>query len=296
MSRALTARLIASSKWNVARRWMPQRAVERRVQGVRLVMPRSHRLSEYAARYPRYGQNLVDLAGLLGDHTQELSVVDVGANIGDSALQVLRRTDARILCVEGDPYWAAYIRRNVANEDRIEIEEALVATHATTASTSPTRVGGTTRFGDGNASTSQPPSSLIMADDLRDRHSRFDHADLIKSDTDGYDVALIPALAQAWRDSRPVLFFEYDPELTATAGLENPSRVWEELAQLGYGTVGIWDNFGNALGLGDVRSMSDWTQRLRKDTQAKRYHYWDVAVAHADDTEAELAIAKLCGT
>src|SRR5690242_14860117 len=101
-------RLWRRSRWAV-RSLAPEREVTRTVQGVELRMPWSHRLPDYAAAVPAYGQNVVRLAEALGgDHT--LPVVDVGANIGDTALQVLHRVDARVLCVEGDPHWLTWLR------------------------------------------------------------------------------------------------------------------------------------------------------------------------------------------
>ncbi len=51
------------------------RTVVRDVQGVRLAMPCSHRLPDYARMYPSYGQNLVALALGLGDTSKPMGVV-----------------------------------------------------------------------------------------------------------------------------------------------------------------------------------------------------------------------------
>ncbi|MBN9619231.1 MAG: hypothetical protein J0H43_05810, partial [Actinobacteria bacterium] len=69
------------------RRWFGERPVERSVQGVRLTLPWSHMLPDYARVSPQYGQNLVELAAGLGAALGgPLPVLDIGANIGDSAL------------------------------------------------------------------------------------------------------------------------------------------------------------------------------------------------------------------
>jgi len=67
--------------------------VVREVQGVRLVLPWSHRLPDYATAGSSYGQNLVELARLLGAGPRPLTVMDVGANVGDSVLQILNATE-----------------------------------------------------------------------------------------------------------------------------------------------------------------------------------------------------------
>src|ERR1700761_3190135 len=84
------------------------RTVVRDVQGVRLAMPWSHRLPDYARLFPSYRQNVVNLAAGLGEIDKPLGVIDIGANIGDSAMQILAKVDARVLCVEGDPAYLPY--------------------------------------------------------------------------------------------------------------------------------------------------------------------------------------------
>ena len=59
-----------------------------------------------------------------------------------------------------------------------------------------------------------PPASQLTPDALRAGYPSFANLRLVKSDTDGYDVALVPAIAEAWGGAHPVLFFEYTHDLT----------------------------------------------------------------------------------
>ena len=81
---------------NGARRAFPHRRVRRTVQGVSLTLPWSHRLPDHAARFPKYGQNLVALARAIAcvrDAAPERwALLDIGANVGDSALQAVSYT------------------------------------------------------------------------------------------------------------------------------------------------------------------------------------------------------------
>jgi FkbM family methyltransferase len=269
------------------RRLAGSRRVERTVQGVRLVMPRSHMLPVYAGVRPSYGQNLVELAaGLAAQGAADqlpLRVLDIGANIGDSALQILAVTDANVLCVEGDPYWAGYLHRNVDGNAGVSVEEVLLLPDSRAhAEMSPVRDHGTTRFVEGAAEGALPSST---ASDLRRRHPDFDRVRLIKSDTDGFDPVLVPAAARAWADSAPVLFFEFDPELGRKAGNE-PNDLWPELAALGYARLAVWDNAGDPLGQLDVGDAAQQARTLEPKPVELGYHFWDVAACHADDEEA----------
>jgi len=269
----------------------PQRTVVRDVQGVRLVLPWSHRLPDYAGPGSTYGQNLVELARRLAEAAPPLTVLDVGANVGDSALQILNAADGRVLCIEADTYYLDFLHRNVDADDRITVVESLLAVDEAAAATTAVRTGGTTRFVKGaelDAMASITPTAL------RDAHPDFSDLRLVKSDTDGYDVALVPAIAEAWSEARPVLFFEYDPYLTRIAGYD-PLSVWSRLDALGYEEVAAWGQSGSVVGrmtTAEAAARSDELEEFPAHRPNRRT-YWDVALAHRDDHAGLEVLAAL---
>jgi FkbM family methyltransferase len=267
-----------------------KRVVVRTVAGATLALPWSHRLPDYVDAFPSYGRNLVDLAEALQMDGRPLQVLDVGANIGDSALQILARVDARVLCVDGDRYWLPFLDRNTKDEPRITVEPVLIVERADATPLVPVRQCGTTRFVSGLADAA---AEQITAAELRRRHAEFDDIRLIKSDTDGFDCRIVPPLARAWLDAGPVLFFEYDPGLTRRSGDEHPERVWDELGRLGYVHAAAWTNFGIPIGNGTVADMRDATPTFTEPGATGGYHYWDVAVAKGDDDQAAAAFRRL---
>ncbi|HEY0904788.1 MAG TPA: hypothetical protein VGE14_12960 [Marmoricola sp.] len=268
--------------WAVRDRW-PTRRVVREVQGVELTLPWSHRLPDYTQGDSPYGQNLVQLAAGLARGGQ-IVVIDIGANVGDSALQIAHATDAVVVCVEGDPYYLDYLVTNTAGDDRFRIEHALLVPTEDDqgAGMRAMRVGGTTRFVPDSVGNGVP---TITPTGLRHLHPCTEDLRLVKSDTDGYDVALVPAMARAWRDLHPVLFFEYDLRLSRESGLD-PLEVWSSLAELGYTHVAVWGNGGHALGRTTVAAMPSASTALDGPRERDAPTYWDVAVAHGSDAPA----------
>jgi FkbM family methyltransferase len=269
----------------------PSRPVVRDIQGVRMVLPWSHRLPDYTQGDSPYGQNLVELAKrLTGDGP--IVVLDVGSNVGDSALQIAHAADAVVICVEADPYYLDFLHRNTGSDPRFEVEPSLLVPDAADAEATrrAVRIGGTTRFVEDAATPDSRPA--VTPSQLRERHPRTAQLRLVKSDTDGYDVAIVTAVAREWADRRPVLFFEYDPAMTRAAGLD-PLGVWSALAELGYREVAVWGNGGHQLGRTTVDEMPDATALL--DGPRERYapSYWDVAVAHESDVEGVSALVDL---
>ncbi len=254
-----------------------------------MTLPWSHRLPDYVRMAPAYGQNLVDLAELLDKEQSPLTVLDVGANIGDSTLQILAATDARVLCVEADGFYLDYLHRNVDGDARVTVQESLLTTGSVEISMAPVRGGGTTHFEPG---VSAATAASISTEELRTSHPAFASLRLAKSDTDGYDVQLIPAIARTWAESRPVLFFEYDHTLSWLVG-NDPLEVWPELEQLGYETVVAWDNYGRPIGRFPVAEAGHAAAVLDVPGDGRAHTYWDVAVVHGSDAEGLAAIASL---
>lgn len=285
------------------RRAFPHRTVRRVVQGVELLMPWSHRLPDYARLTPSYGQNLVALLELLSPQgsAQPIKVIDVGANIGDSVKQILARASARILAVEADPYYLKYLRRNVGGLPNVTISPVLLTTETSNSvAWMPYRRGGTTHFR--IASTAQPTprteasraevTGSLSVDALVATYPDFADLRLVKSDTDGHDTTLIPSLAAAFRASKPVLFFEFDPRLTsAVAGLD-AQEIWAKLSALGYTEVGLWGNYGEALGRCRCDEAAGRAAALLSDAN-RSLSYLDAAVVHAEDLEGTAALDAL---
>ena len=266
----------------------PDRVVVRDVGGVRLAMPWVHRLADYSNAFPDYGRNLVDLAAALADGGP-LRVVDVGANIGDSALQILDRVDARVLCVDGDPYWLDFLRRNTAAEPRVTVAAALIVSQPDAQALTPVRTAGTTHFVPGTA-TAVPQ---LTGEQLRASHPDFADVRLVKSDLDGFDARIVPMLAAAWHESAPVLFFEYDPALSRATGDARPEAIWQALADLGYTGGAVWDNFGRPLGRAAISALRDAASVLDGDRAQRGYDFWDVALAAAGDDRGHAALERL---
>ena len=145
----LFERVRRRASWAVRDRF-PYRRVVREVQGVTLTLPWAHRLPDYARDGSTYGQNLVELASLL-KADEPLTVLDVGANVGDSALQILKATDARVLCVEADALYLEFLQLNVGDDPRVSIEPSLLDSRQDGVALSPVRFGGTTRFAPGGS-------------------------------------------------------------------------------------------------------------------------------------------------
>ena len=258
---------------------------------MRLWLPWSHRLPDYAEAYPEYGQNLVALAAEISSRTDQFRMIDVGANVGDSTRQVLERVSGSVLAVEADPYYEGYLRRNVADADVVIAPVLLTSDSSEAGAWTPVRRGGTTHFlpSDGGADGQTP---RVRVSDLRGAYPDFAAVELIKSDTDGFDTTLVPELARVYADSRPVLFFEYDTALTTSVSGTSADEVWGKLKDAGYKWVGLWTHLGQTVSIELVDDAGEAAERAMI-TLGRSCRYLDVAVVHAEDERGSASLERL---
>jgi FkbM family methyltransferase len=257
-----------------------------------MLLPRRHVLPYLATDSSPYARNLVDLAALLAEGEDTLVVLDVGANIGDSTLMIREGVRCRTVCVEGDPQWLSYLEANVGNLPDVAIEASLLSPSESAGYASIVHEeAGSSRLVPADAGSG---TAMLPAVELISRHPELERVRLVKTDTDGFDVALVPVLARIFERSRPVIFFEFDavPTRLATPDLE-PSGVFEELASLGYDRAVVWTNGGHVLGTSLVSELAARSVVLDGDADARGYHFWDVAVAHRDDPEGIRALRAI---
>lgn len=270
----------------VCRFWDP--VVRCDLDGSSIRLPLSHSLPLFRRVYPQYATNLTRLVAACGRKYPDLRVIDVGANVGDSAVLIKNGWDCPILCVEGDSLFHALLQANVAALKGVELAKVFVGksrqgeqlVYAETAPGSGQLVAASGGAVGGAA--------LKTLDEIVADHPNFRDARLVKIDTDGFDLRIIMDDLEFFRRTRSAVFFEYDPNLSRDQGV-TCQAVLEALRQAGYQTAIFWDNIGDYLASAD---LSD--RRLVEDLDAHYQgrassRYADICVFH--DCDADLAAA-----
>jgi FkbM family methyltransferase len=201
--------------------------VQFRIGPAELALPLSHELPFYRTDHPLYGEAVGRLAAALGG-----PVVDIGANVGDTAAIVRAHSGVPVLCVEGDEVFFGLLERNAEQLGDVELECSFVrGSEPLTGMGDVERARGTARLVGGTVAT-KPLAEIL------DEHPRFARPALIKLDTDGMDVPIVTANLDLLERLRPVLFFEYDPHLGATP------EVFVALSHKRYDRALVFENTG----------------------------------------------------
>lgn len=249
-----------------------------RIGRFELDIPLSHELPRYRTLFPLYDGAIGPLARAVWEAFPESSVVDIGANVGDTAAAIRSASPAPILCVEGSDAFFALLGRNAARLGAdVTLERTLVGRSRATLRGVVQAAGGTARIVE---DAGAPGLAVEPLADVLARHPELPAPKLVKIDTDGFDCPIVEASTAVWERFRPVLFFEYDPEFY---GAWDPQPMFAALRDLGYGHGLVYDNFGElagALSLADLPAIDALHRRYRG---ANHQRYADLCLFHRDD-------------
>jgi FkbM family methyltransferase len=206
----------------------------------RLLAPLSHELPFYRQSFEHYDTALPRLAR----HLQQsdggsLAVIDVGANIGDSAAALLAVPQTTVLAIEGDERFFDLLTANARQwTGRLTPVQSLLGERAEALEATIDAGRGTARL--------QPGKRRVVVRtlaDVVDQYPAFAGARLVKIDTDGFDIAVLRGARDWLVAAQPALFFEYDPHFWRPVTPDG-ARIFAELADCGYGPLLAYDNFG----------------------------------------------------
>jgi FkbM family methyltransferase len=238
--------------WNLAKRIRGRyfvKPVRKIVHGVAILFPPSHILPSIIANFPRHDTLLPEFLQFLRNERQtKLLVVDVGANVGDTAALAAAKIGAeniRLICLEADDQYLPFLKENTKNIDA-EIICAIIGSSSKEEHVALQRSEG----GTGAIIASSQTTTVQALDDIL-----MDQApDLIKIDTDGYDIQVLRGAARCLQNIGPHLFLEYSPYHIRVHGREEPTNMFSFLRNIGYSATIIYDNAGYPICLLDLDS------------------------------------------
>jgi FkbM family methyltransferase len=254
-----------------------------RLAGSELLLPLAHDLPLIRSDHPQYSTNIARLCCYAAEKYPDLCLIDVGANVGDTAAIVREYSQCPILCVEADEYYFKLLSENIrrAKFQSVEAVHAFVATYTGELMGQLASSGGTAHFVNSDADQMKAVRLSCLLNDF----PRFKAPKLLKIDTDGYDCSILRSELSWLSERRPVIFFEYDPFFFRSQPYDG-ARIFEDISGAGYSFAVLYDNFGDYLTSVELRR----DKRILADLQnyyvgmgGKRY--LDVAVFHEEDRD-----------
>jgi FkbM family methyltransferase len=241
------ARRIAVVAYNAAR-WplvkLGDPIVRYEMAGRMLRVPISHDLPVIRLLFPEYGVPFRKLVRLTIQKYPRKAMVDVGANVGDTAAIMLAEGVHKVLAIEPS---AKFRRLLTQNAPEVTVSPALLGP--------PGYALIDERHGSGRAVPGTGVATQLLSDVAEDD---FSAPSLVKLDTDGMDQAILLADLEWLSDSLPVLFVEFSPDLIPEQ--RDGARFFPALRDAGYRHIVVFDERGRYLvsvAPGDERIVED---------------------------------------
>lgn len=233
---------------------------------------------------PSSNNQLGRLAKIISAKYKDASMIDIGANVGDTVAVVRSQTNIPIIAVEGDPVSFSFLQKNSGQFKDLYILNQYLGEEKKELTVSIEKNGwNNTIIPDKDGSKKLDIKTL---DEVLSEHRLEDrNIKLLKVDTEGFDTIILRGCRKTIAKDQPVLYFEYNGENMSTIR-EDGLTTLLSLKQAGYRDIHIYDCIDNlimvtTLDNADVlRQLHDYAHRKRSMVP-----YFDICIFHENDND-----------
>ena len=207
------------------------------IDGNELILPPGHLLEYYNVHYPQYDRFISEI---VRDIDKEKSVIDIGANVGDTLLRLYNsNSQLNYYSIEADSYFFKYLKINRDKmtsgcNSKITLINTLVGENLV-GNLSETTTGTKTLIENISGIKTKPLDEIILENNIN-------KIALIKIDVDGYDYNVLKSGINQIKEQKPNLFFEY-----MSLNEMEYINIINELNQIGYTDWSILNNYGKVI-------------------------------------------------
>jgi len=212
-----------------------------------IFLPSSHKLPEYQKTFSCYDKKLKYIIRNIGSKSEQNIIIDIGANVGDTAAYIRSFSSSKIYCIEGDSVYLGYLRKNIQNIPNVEVVDYYISGRNRIDNYHVVRVNGTAKLSRFNVSehNKHKIKNISLEDAILKYNINPTSIELIKIDTDGFDFDILIANKELISKIKPDIFFEYDISFNINDFIDSIELI-DMLQLIGYNFI-VYDNFGNLL-------------------------------------------------
>jgi FkbM family methyltransferase len=241
----------------------------------------SHNLPKFLINHRYYNINMVKVAETISKKYKDLTIIDVGANIGDSVALIKTFIEVPILSIEGNGEYYELLKENTKKFKNIKLIKTMVDERRHTGRGEITNINGTGLI---EVDKTSDTISFDKIDNLLRLNKKYAKSKFIKIDTDGYDGKVIRGSTVYIKKQKPIIFFEYSPILLESAG-DSGEEIISFLKDRDYKYLLIYMNTGEFLcstQTTNTRLLGQLTHYL-KDMNMRAYY--DICAFTEDDLD-----------
>ena len=262
-----------------------QKLVKINIGKYELDIPEAHMLIELVKTQPYRDLCVGISAKFFSENYPDSMIVDIGANIGDTAAIISTYCQNKLLLIEASDYYHEILMRNTPQLSNELIIKKILISDGSESSGLLYHWGGTAYFKEEEKGVNIKTERLC---DVAD-----DNTCLVKIDTDGYDFKIILDSINWLEKVKPGVLFEN--EIRNTESFENSNQVYHKLIEIGYKYFIVWDDPGfhmvSTSSLDILKNLNRYLFKVWEREGYKTICNYDILCIHQDDEDI---YKKLC--
>lgn len=209
------------------------------------------------------------------------TIIDIGANIGDTAAIIATYSKNKLILVEGSDYFFNILSQNIAKiSNEVILHNAFVSDGSSIIG-SIHHWGGTSYFSENNNKDAKVQNTVRLCD-IADEKST-----LIKIDTDGYDFKILLNSIVWLSQYTPAILFENS--IRNIEDFNNAQELIKKLYNIEYHRFIIWDDAGYHLVSTDLlnvlEDLNKYLFKIWQNIGHKSIYNYDILCLHSKDEE-----------
>jgi FkbM family methyltransferase len=235
---------------------------------------------------PEVNSQLGRLSKTIAAKYPALTVIDVGANVGDTIAVIKTAIDVPVVGIEGDDISYRFLEKNTKQFSQVTIIKEFLGERKQTLKVELEKGGWNTTLVPsetaGKDLTLRTLDEVLSVNNLSDRTLK-----LFKVDCEGFDTIIIRGASGLLQEHHPVIYFEYNKS-NMEAIKEDGLSTLLSLEQYGYHSVILFDNKGRFL-LNIPITQKELLYQLHHyaDENNSEIAYYDVCLFHTADRDLE---------
>ncbi len=249
-----------------------------------IIMPGNNVQSINYRLYPDLNAQFGRLAKVIHEKYPGMSVIDVGANVGDTIAVIKSFVDCPVIGVEGDDVSYSYLERNIVQFKNVSIVKTFLGEKNERVNVQLDKAGWNTTIIPGKAA--DKTISLRTLDEVISESSNNEkNIKLLKVDVEGFDTIVLRGAYSIIEHHRPVLFFEYNRDNMQLIGEDGLSTILS-FRTYGFNKIIFFDHKGRML-VSTSLENEEVISRLHHYALGKDnlLGYYDICVFHENDND-----------
>lgn len=246
-----------------------------------ILAPSNHLLINFQSTQPFRDLCIGITAKFVCEKYPNSTIIDVGANIGDTAAIIATYTKSKMILVEGSDYFFDILNLNVKKISNETVLHKAFVSDGSKLTGSLHYWGGTSFFKESNDKNSRTINSVRLCE-IADGQTTF-----VKIDTDGYDFKILLDSIDWLSNSTPAILFE-----NSVRNLEdfvNSQQLFSKLRQIGYQYFIIWDDAGyhivSTKSLEVISDLNSYLLKIWNGNGHKSIYNYDILCLHSKDED-----------